>query len=267
MLDTIVAQKRLELREEKACESLAALHRRLDPRPRAPFRAALERDTVNVIAEVKYSSPSRGDFPCRLAPEKVARRYALNGAAALSVLTDRSFFKGSPEHLQEIHRELPELPLLRKDFIIDPYQVAQAAAWGASAYLLIVASLTDPELVQLRSAATDYQLEALVEVHDPWDLERALESRSRLIGVNNRDLKTFQVDLATSFRLARRVEGESGLLLVSESGITERTQIEELRGAGFSAFLIGSHFMESEDPGSPLARLLGREAAAEGAER
>lgn len=257
MLDRIIAHKRRELQEQKGRAPLQELEKRVPEAPPAGFRAALEDSGVRIIAEIKYASPSRGDFPCRKPPAELARAYAKAGAAAVSVLTDGRFFKGSPDHLQAVRQELPEMPLLRKDFVLEPYQVLEAAAWGASAYLLIAAALKDGELAPLLSVGADYRVEPLVEVHDLWELERAVELGCRTIGVNNRNLKTFEINLNTSFELARRLEGETGYLLVSESGITERSQILELRGAGYSAFLIGSHFMESADPGKRLAELTG----------
>ncbi len=257
MLNEIVAHKQRELAERKAREPLDVLRRRLSDGPRASFRESLQQPRINVIAEIKYRSPSRGEFPCQQEPLEIAETYAENGAAAVSVLTDERFFAGSGRFLEQIHEKLPELPLLRKDFILDPYQVTEAALWGASAFLLIAACLDDGQLVALQAAGADHGLDALVEVHDARELERAVESGARIIGVNNRDLRTFEVDLETSFQVARRLEGESGYLLVSESGIRERVQIEELRDAGFAAFLIGSYFMESDDPGSRLAELLG----------
>ncbi len=256
MLDQIVASKRRELALTMSQTPLAALHRGLpgDPPPR--FSERLEQPGIRIIAEIKYRSPSRGEFACKLPPEEVARSYAQAGAAALSVLTDEPYFGGSLANLKAAREALPEIPLLRKDFILDRYQIAEARLHGASAYLLIVACLADGELKSLLGRGAEYQLEALVEVHDAFELETAIESGARLIGVNNRNLKTFDVNLRVSFDLARCLEGESGFVLVSESGIRSRSQILELRDAGFKGFLIGSSLMDSDDPGEALEKLL-----------
>lgn len=231
------------------------LNRLLDQIPEQPppsFTAAITQPGINIIAEIKYRSPSRGRFACHLPPKELAGIYVENGAAALSVLTEKKYFDGDVEFLRAVE---VEAPLLRKDFIIDRYQVAEARFYGASAYLLIVSCLSRGELSGLISYGKDFQLDALVEVHDAFELEAALESGARLIGVNNRDLQTFQVDLRTSFEIARRMEKETGCILVAESGISEHSQIVELQDAGFSAFLIGSTLMDSADPGARLRQL------------
>jgi len=256
MLDRILARKRRDLEEARAGTSLAELLE-ADPGPAAPsFEAALTRPQINVIAEIKYQSPSRGAFTCRRPPGEIGQLYLENGAAAISVLTEKHFFHGDLEFIRTVREQETGLPLLRKDFIFDAYQLAEARAHGASAYLLIVACLTPDELQELIRKGRDYQLDALVEVHDAFELERAVESGARIIGVNNRNLRTFQVDLDTSFKLARLLEGESGFVLVSESGIREQVQLLELRDAGFDAFLVGSLLMDASDPGAGLKRLL-----------
>jgi indole-3-glycerol phosphate synthase len=280
ILDQILSVKAEEVAALKEEVPLSRLLDRCGDDPAPVFSEALRGEELAVIAEIKYSSPSHGAFHCQKPPEFVARSYALGGAAALSVLTDRRFFQGDLEYLgrvkklqerrwalsdEELEREGHEdwrrrrLPMLRKDFVVDRYQVAEARLNGASAYLLIVAGLDAGKLGDLMRFGEDLGLEALVEVHDERELEVAVEAGSRLIGVNNRNLRTFQVSLATSFSVARRLEGESGFTLVAESGISERSQLNELKDAGFSGFLIGTSFMESEDPGAELARLLGRE--------
>lgn len=281
ILDDIVRSKREEIASRKQAEPEQRLRQRLPERRLPCLSAALRKEGLNVIAEVKYRSPSHGPFQCQLPAVEVAAEYVRNGAAALSVLTDERYFGGRLEYLREVfeamvaaaqaedsadaeavrrwgdgERPLPAVPLLRKDFILDRYQVVEAAASGASAYLLIVACLAQPDLESLLHFGEDLELEALVEVHDPFELERAVEAGARLIGVNNRNLKTFEVDLRTSFDIARRLEGETGFLLVAESGLRERVQLEELRDAGFAGFLIGSAFMEHEHPGQALGRLL-----------
>ena len=255
ILDEIMAYKDSELAATKRRSPMAALLAKGFEDPPG-FREHLSRQTISIIAEIKYCSPSRGDFPCQIEPTALARQYVANGAAAISVLTDQRFFKGDLTFLEEIRRENPKLALLRKDFIFDRYQVAESAAAGASAFLLIVSCLNSSQLAQLVSYGQALQLEALVEVHDPWELETAISSGSTLIGVNNRNLQTFEVDLGVSFDLARRLEGETDYFLISESGIGERSQIRELSEAGFGAFLIGSQLMESTEPGLELQRLL-----------
>lgn len=256
MLERIVASKRRELAQAMASVPLAALERDLPGEPPPRFAQTLQRPALNVIAEIKYRSPSRGRFPCRLPPGEVAKAYAEAGAAALSVLTDQPFFGGELANLDEARQALPEMPLLRKDFILDRYQIAEARLHGASAYLLIAACLSPGDLAGLLGRGGEYGLEALVEVHDPSELETAVESGARIIGINNRNLKTFEIDIGVSFDIARRLEGETGFTLVSESGLRERSQLLELQDAGFHGFLIGSSLMEAPDPGERLRELL-----------
>ncbi len=279
-LEEIVLHKREEVALRKAEKPEDELRRTLPERQLPLLGETLGRDELNIIAEIKYRSPSHGPFRCRKAPAEVAADYVRAGAAALSVLTDERYFDGRLEYLAQLYEAqwaahaaaesgneeafrrwstgdelLPLVPLLRKDFIIDRYQVMEAAAAGASAYLLIVACLAPGELQSLLHLGEDLGLEALVEIHDPFELETAVEAGARLIGVNNRNLRTFEVDLSTSFDIARRLEGEPGYRLVAESGLSERTQLEELRDAGFAGFLIGSAFMEHDEPGEALADL------------
>ncbi|HSR52580.1 MAG TPA: indole-3-glycerol phosphate synthase TrpC [Acidobacteriota bacterium] len=264
VLDQIVARKRAELDEMLQQKAFAKLLEELpgDIIQSAPpsFKKALQQDSVNIIAEIKYHSPSHGPFAIQWPPEDVARAYREGGAQAISVLTDQAFFKGDPEYLQRLSSDDGHLPLLRKDFILERYQIVQARIWGASAYLLITACLTPSELADLVACSDEYGIDALVEVHDLQELETAVEAGANLIGVNNRDLRTFQVDLDTSFKVARALEGEEGYLLVSESGINEHLQISELRNAGYSAFLVGSSLMDSEDPAAKLRLLRGEES-------
>ncbi len=271
MLDEILKTKRLEIDQAKQETPLRDLLKGLPgEHPQTPsFVEALRQPQVNIIAEIKYRSPSHGPFKTQLPPQEVAGIYARNGASAISVLTDKTYFAGNLENLrlaaktdrkEEDEEPLPQLPLLRKDFILDRYQVAEAAVYGASAYLLIVACLTPGMLHELQVyGREEYGLDALVEVHDPLELERAVESDAKLIGVNNRNLRTFHVDLDVSFDIAKRMEGEKGYTLVSESGISEYQQIDELRDAGYSAFLVGGLLMDSPDPGQALRRLRGEE--------
>ena len=256
ILDEIVAAKERELeavRQQFPLELL--LHGSPEGTPPA-FDTALRGDGLNIIAEVKYQSPSRGPFPCQLEHVEVARQYRDSGAVALSVLTEKTYFAGDPAYLKDIRSEFSDLPLLRKDFLFEPYQVIESRAWGASAILAIVACLGPSQLASLLSSAGEFQLEVLVEVHDPWELETAIDEGASIIGVNNRNLNDFRIDLTTSFDIARRLEGEAGYLLIAESGLSERVQLLELREAGFSGFLIGSLFMNSQKPGEVLRELL-----------
>ena len=257
ILEEIVAAKKEELIETMRACPLEELLDEISEEAPVSFTSALARKGINIIAEIKYRSPSQGAFRCQLPPEQVARLYSENGAAAVSVLTERNYFEGDLSFLDEIDRELPALPLLRKDFIVNRYQVAETRRSPASAYLLIVSCLSRGELADLIDYGRELNLEALVEVHDPYELEIAVEQGARTIGVNNRNLKTFEVSIEISFDIARRMEGEEGYLLVSESGIERHSQILELSDAGFSAYLIGSSLMNSENPGERLHELQG----------
>lgn len=218
------------------------------------FEAALTRPgLVNVIGEFKRRSPSRGIIREDLGPAQVAQAYEVAGAAALSVLTEEQFFGGSVEDLQEA-RQATLLPTLRKDFVVDPYQVWESLDIGADAVLLIVAALDDATLALLWAAVRDAKLEAIFEVHDADDLERALRLEPRIVGVNNRNLRTLTVDLQTSFDLVERIP--DGMVAVAESGLRGPGEIRRLRDAGFDAFLVGEHLMLAEDPGSALEHLL-----------
>jgi indole-3-glycerol phosphate synthase len=259
MLDRIVASKKQELIQTKENVPLEKLLGRIPEQPPVSLRSALAQPGVNIIAEIKYKSPSRGEFACQLPCLDLAGIYSENGAVALSVLTEKSYFSGDLSFLQEIAKEKPDLPLLRKDFIVDPYQVVEARSSGACAYLLIVSCLSEQQLKSLIHYGQEFQLDALVEVHDPFELEKALKGGARIIGVNNRNLQTFEVDLDTSFDIARRMEGERGHTLISESGIKEHSQIAELQDAGFQGLLVGSILMDSSDPGEKLRQLRGEE--------
>ncbi len=223
---------------------------------RAPvsFAEALSRsDQINIIAEIKRRSPSKGMLRENFDPSAIARSYERAGAAAISVLTEEDFFDGSLEHLAEA-RASASMPILRKDFIFDEFQILEAAQSGADALLLIVAILDDDLLKRLIEATYRAGLDALVEVHTIDEMERAIRAGARIVGVNNRDLKTFNVALETSIHLARFAPAE--VLLVSESGIAARDDIDRLREAGYQAFLIGEHFMRADDPGEALTRLV-----------
>lgn len=257
MLDEILRGRKADLAEDKLHTSLQDLIDRLSEEAPASFSQSLTQPGIQIIAEIKYRSPSHGLFRCQLPPEQVGLNYQRSGAAAVSMLTEKRYFDGDLGFLSRLHEASPELPLLRKDFIFDRYQVVEARVYGASAYLLIVSCLSQSDLEELLQQGSEIDLDALVEVHDPFELETAVESGARIIGVNNRDLKTFEVDLGTSFDIAKRMEGEGNVILVSESGITEMEQIHELKEAGFSAFLIGSSLMDTSDPGAALRALNG----------
>jgi indole-3-glycerol phosphate synthase len=244
-----------EVRRQK--ESLAALERRAAGRTSRgdEFLAALSKPgRSNVIAECKRRSPSRGVLAAQYEPVAIARQYEAGGAAAISVLTEPTFFDGALEHLAAV-RQAVTLPLLRKDFIVEEYQLLEAKANGADAALLIVAALEQADLVRLQQRAWELGLAALVEVHDDEELSRALDSGARIIGVNNRNLRTLAVDVAASRRLGARIPAD--VIGVSESGLTSRADLEELAGQGYRAFLIGERFMTAPDPAKAIAELLG----------
>jgi indole-3-glycerol phosphate synthase len=209
---------------------------------------------VNVIAECKRRSPSKGVLAADYDPVPIARRYEQGGAVAISVLTEPTFFDGTPEHLTAV-REAVSLPVLRKDFIVDEYQLFEARAIGADAVLLIVAALDQATLVRLQTRAWDLGLATLVEVHDDEELSRAVDSGARVIGVNNRNLRTLTVDVDASYRLAARMPRQ--VIGVSESGLQTRADLERLSAAGYRAFLIGERFMTDADPAKAIGELIG----------
>jgi len=209
--------------------------------------------TFNVIAECKRRSPSRGVLRADYDPVAIARAYADAGAAAISVLTEPTFFDGSLDHLQAV-RHAVSLPLLRKDFIVDEYQILEARAAGADALLLIVAALDDARLRTLLRAAADHDLAVLVEVHTADELNRAQDAGARVIGVNSRNLKTLNVSLDTLFEIAKQMDRST--IAVAESGIRTRDDLESLRASGYHAFLVGERFMTDADPGAALTRLM-----------
>ncbi|HEY3932583.1 MAG TPA: indole-3-glycerol phosphate synthase TrpC [Verrucomicrobiae bacterium] len=211
-------------------------------------------DSIALIAEVKKASPSAGIICKDFDPVKIAKEYEAAGASCLSVLTDEKFFQGSLDYLRQI-REAVKLPLLRKDFIIDERQILEAIEWGADAILLIVAILSDEQLQKFHSLATEAGLAALVEVHDEMELERALKINTALIGVNNRDLKTFKVDLATTEKLAKKID--AGKILVAESGIYTRTDVERLKKCGAKAILVGESLLRDGNIQSKIQELIG----------
>ena len=257
LLRTIVAATERIVDVRRGRESMSALERRAAAAaPRGPqFESALGMaGRVNVIAECKRRSPSRGVLAPDYDPVAIARQYEAGGAAAISVLTEPTFFDGTLEHLTAI-RAAVQVPLLRKDFTVDEYQLFEARAAGADAILLIVAALDPDALRRLQRRAWELGLAALVEVHNDEELDRAVESGARLIGVNNRNLRTLTVDVEASYRLAARIPKET--VGVSESGLQTRADLEKLAAAGYRAFLIGERFMTDSEPAQAIRSLIG----------
>lgn len=261
-LEEIVAAARRKVEAARASLEVRGLESAAERHQPRGFRLALQTAAATgtaVIAELKKASPSKGliraDFPVA----DLARQLEAGGAAALSVLTDEQYFQGSLENLQ-IASQATRLPCLRKDFIVDGLQVMQARAYGADAILLIVAALSQAELVNLQRRAQEWQLDVLCEVHDADELQRALNAGCNLIGVNNRNLHTFRVDLNTSLELAKKIP--AGVIKVAESGIETADDIARLRHAGFDAFLIGESLMRAPQPGDALRELLAQSAVA-----
>ncbi|MBX3691115.1 indole-3-glycerol phosphate synthase TrpC [Dokdonella sp.] len=257
ILSRILARKAEEVAARQARQPLAELIARCRDLPdtrgfAAAIEAAIESGRAAVIAEIKRASPSKGVIRADFDPAAIAASYARAGATCLSVLTDADFFQGHEDCLVQA-RGACALPVLRKDFTIDPYQVYEARLIGADAILLIVAALDDAALLELALLAAELDLDVLVEAHDGDELERALALPVPLIGVNNRDLRTFEVSLDTSIGLRARVD--DGRVFVTESGITTAGDVARLRAAGIDAFLVGETFMRAADPGAALAGL------------
>jgi indole-3-glycerol phosphate synthase len=255
VLGRILEVKRTEvaaLRRAASASDWLARARAADP-PRGFAGAVTAGPPPRVIAEFKRASPSKGEIRAGADPAEIAARYAAAGAAALSVLTDREFFRGSLDDLRRA-RAACDLPVLRKDFTVDSLQVLEARAAGADAVLLIVAALDDGQLRELHACASEVGCDVLLEVHDEPELERALETDARLIGVNNRDLRDFKTDVAVTRRLLPKVAGRA---LVSESGLDSPEVLAALGREGVSAFLIGEALMRAPDPGAELRRLRG----------
>ena len=247
--DEIAAAKRaLPAREIEALAREAPATRNFE----AALRAKLAANRPAIIAEIKKASPSRGVLRADYDPPSIAASYERGGAACLSVLTDRAYFQGAPEHLTAA-RAACALPVLRKDFILDEYQVAEARVLGADAILLIVAALDDARLRVLEACAHDLGMAVLVEAHNAMELDRALDLATPLIGINNRNLRTFDVSLATTLELLPSIP--KGKLVVTESGILGRADVAMLREHGIHAFLVGEAFMRATDPGAELAML------------
>jgi indole-3-glycerol phosphate synthase len=259
ILQRILARKAEEIAERGARMSLSELRRQVErlPPPR-PFQGHLERTITQgrpaVIAEIKRASPSKGLLRDPFLPADIARSYAGAGACCLSVLTDRDFFQGHEDFLREA-RMACELPVLRKDFIIDPYQVYEARLIGADCILLIVAALDDATLSELARLAASLGLDVLVEVHDAEELDRALASGAALIGINNRNLRTFETRLETTLNLLHHIPPDR--IVVTESGIHTPADVALMRARGVHAFLVGEAFMRAPDPGAKLVELFG----------
>jgi indole-3-glycerol phosphate synthase len=255
ILDEIIAWKRQEVAERRQARPLEQVRAEAaEALPLRDFAAALGREGVSLIAEVKRASPSRGLLRPDLDPVALASEYESSGASAISVLTDSHFFQGSLDDLRRI-RERVGLPVLRKDFLLEPYQVFEARAAGADAVLLITAALTGARLKELLELVGKTGMGALVEVHDEREMKIALGAGPRIVGVNNRDLRTFEVDLETTERLRPMVP--EGVLFVAESGIHTRRDVERMAEIGVDAVLVGEAILRSADVGSKVRRLLG----------
>ncbi len=257
ILDRIVADSQLELAERKRSLPLAELKRMaLVQPPPLDLASALRGDGIRLIAEIKKASPSRGVIRADFDPVAIARIYASNGAAAISILTESKYFQGSLSHLKDIRDGLGDkgLPLLRKDFIFDPYQVYQSRAYGADSLLLIVAILTPEKLGELLELSHELKMSCLVEVHNEAELEIALKSEAKIIGINNRDLKTLDVDLTVTRRLRPLIPPDR--IVVSESGIKDRSDIEKMRAWGVDAVLVGGSLMSAADIAARMRELL-----------
>jgi indole-3-glycerol phosphate synthase len=263
ILDRIIARKREEIaiaqsrtpRVELESSARASLEPHDPRRPRGfarHLRDVAKAGRAAVIAEIKKASPSKGLLRDPFDPTAIAKSYELNGAACLSVLTDEQFFQGSSQDLIRA-RAAVKLPVIRKDFIIDPWQVVEARAWGADCILLIVAALSDAQLASLETCALDYGMDVLLEVHDQGELERALRLRSPLVGINNRNLRTFEVSLETTLALLSSIPQDR--FIVTESGIASAADVARMRAASVNGFLVGEAFMRAADPGAELARL------------
>tara|TARA_B100000902_G_scaffold263351_1_gene249508 strand:- start:110 stop:898 length:789 start_codon:yes stop_codon:yes gene_type:complete len=255
-LDKILSTKVLEVDQQKSLLNLDDIKLRIDDAsPSKGFINAIQernkKGLVSVIAEIKKASPSKGIIRENFSPLEIAKQYETNGATCLSILTDEKYFQGSLDYLKQVRTQV-EIPLLRKDFIIDEYQIYQSKLYGADCILLIVSALTDNQLIEYKSIAEELSLDVLVEVHNQQELERILTMNFSLIGINNRNLSTFEVSLETTRELSRQ-SGEA--TLVSESGIRNKKDIEEILSYGVLNFLVGESFMRAEDPGNELKKL------------
>ena len=257
ILDKIVAVKREEVAAALAKKSLAAVRADAESRVltrdfEGALRAKIAAGQAAVIAEIKKASPSKGVLRAEFIPADIAQSYAEYGAACLSVLTDKQFFQGSIDFLKQA-RASCDLPVLRKDFMIDVYQVYESRAMGADAILLIAACLDDAQMADMEAVARSLDMAVLVEVHDREELSRALKLKTRLVGINNRNLKTFEVSLQTTLDMLPDVPADR--LLVTESGIQTADDVKRMRDAKVNAFLVGEAFMRAAEPGEALAQL------------
>jgi indole-3-glycerol phosphate synthase len=254
-LDKIVAEKRKELEQRQKSVPLSGLEAAIELKP-APLdlAAALSGEGLSLIAEVKRASPSKGILNPNLDAVALAKTYARCGAAAISVLTEKNYFMGSGQDLEAVKNALPDIPVLRKDFILKPYQIFEARAWGADAILLIVAILDDNALKELIALSHKLGMQCLLEVHNEAELKRALACDARLIGINNRDLDTLEVDINVTKRL--RPLTPTDRIVVSESGIKGRSDIEKLRSWGINAVLIGEALVTASDIPVKIKELL-----------
>ena len=254
-LDKIVAEKLAELKQRQKTVPLPELRAAIMERP-SPLNlaTALSGDSLRLIAEVKRASPSRGVIRANLDPVKLASSYAQGGAAAISVLTESRYFGGSREDLENIKRALHEIPLLRKDFILEPYQIFESCAWGADAVLLIVAILDDFELGELLSLSHALGMQCLVEVHNQNELKRALAHNVKIIGINNRDLDTLTVDINVTKQLRPPIPG--GRIVVSESGIKGQDDVQKLKEWKVNAILVGEALVTADDVAAKIKELL-----------
>lgn len=259
ILDRVLETKRAEVAAKKATTSLARLEAMIARRdaPRG-FKKALDKRAKTgpaLIAEIKKASPSKGVIREHFDPPTHARAYQRGGAACLSVLTDEQYFQGSDDYLALVHDAVP-LPLLRKDFMIDPWQAHESRALGADAILIIVAALDDSRMAEIEAAAIDCDLDVLIEVHDRREMERALKLKSRLIGVNNRDLRDFTVSFDRTYELVDKAP--AGCTFVAESGLTGRADLDAMRERGINCFLVGEALMRADDIEAATRELLGK---------
>ena len=255
MLDKIIAQKREEVEQRKKVATITYLQQRIArQKPALDLAPALKGDHIRLIAEVKQASPSRGTLSLNFNPIELARTYAEGGAAAISVLTEANYFMGSIEHLAAI-KEVVGIPLLRKDFIFDLYQIYESRAYGADALLLITSILSQEQLKELVSLSHSLGLRCLVEVHNEGEVKRAVLSEAEIIGINNRDLNTFTVDITTTRRLRPLIPQER--IVVSESGIKSKRDIEKLRKWGVDAVLVGETLVTAGDVPAKMKGLIG----------
>jgi indole-3-glycerol phosphate synthase len=257
ILDKIVAVKREEVAAALAKKPLAVMRADAESRVltrdfEGALRAKIAAGQAAVIAEIKKASPSKGVLRQEFIPADIAQSYAEHGAACLSVLTDKQFFQGSVDFLKQA-RASCDLPVLRKDFMIDAYQVYEARAMGADAILLIAACLNDAQMAEMEAVARSLDMAVLVEVHDRTELDRALKLKTRLVGINNRNLKTFEVSLQTTLDMLPAVPADR--LLITESGILSADDVKRMREAHVNAFLVGEAFMRAAEPGEALAKL------------